>query len=63
VRNRDIVAAMDLGQKNRGRRGTVDALAVVPTVLVLSAELFTPRGKGVNAGRNEGKGRWEEGIR
>jgi hypothetical protein len=44
VRNRDIVAAMDLGHhgRERGRRGTVDALAVVPAVLVLSAELFTP---------------------
>jgi hypothetical protein len=62
VRNRDIVAAMDLGQKSRGRRGTVDALAVVPTVLVLSAELFTPgEGKGGREGRREV--RWEEGIR
>lgn len=34
---------MDLGhQSKRGRSSTVDALAVVPAVLVLSAELFTP---------------------
>jgi hypothetical protein len=42
IRNRDIVAAMDLSHQSRGRRGTIDALAVVPAVLVLSAELFTP---------------------
>ncbi|ORY08341.1 hypothetical protein BCR34DRAFT_603592 [Clohesyomyces aquaticus] len=29
--------------KGRKRSGTVDALAIVPAVLVLSAELFTPR--------------------
>jgi hypothetical protein len=33
---------MDLSHQSRGRRGTIDALAVVPAVLVLSAELFTP---------------------
>lgn len=46
---------MDLNHANkRGRSGTVDALAVVPAVLVLSAELFTPgtgrRGEGMVGG-------------
>lgn len=49
----------------RGRSGTIDALAVVPAVLVLSAELFTPGGEEVGEGRRKdsGVGRWEEGIR
>lgn len=38
--------------KGRKRSGTVDALAIVPAVLVLSAELFTP-------GKEEEK---EEGV-
>jgi hypothetical protein len=38
---------MDLGhQSKRGRSSTIDALAVVPAVLVLSAELFTPGAEG-----------------
>ena len=51
----------------RGRSGTIDALAVVPAVLVLSAELFTPGGEevGVAEGRRKdsGVGWWVEGIR
>lgn len=51
--------------KKTSRRGTVDALAVVPAVLVLSAELFTPGsgkvereggGKGQEDGKGMGKG-------
>lgn len=55
---------MNLNHQNkRNRSGTVDALAVVPAVLVLSAELFTP-GQG-NEGRRKDRGvtRWEDGIR
>lgn len=51
--------------KKRSRNGTIDALAVVPAVLVLSAELFTP-GDGKNEGsrrKDSGVGRWEDGIR
>lgn len=66
---------MDLKHQNKkGRRGTIDALAVVPAVLVLSAELFTPgsgQGEGEGAGGKEGRGRrkdsgvgrWEDGLR
>jgi hypothetical protein len=39
----------------RGRSCTIDALAVVPAVLVLSAELFTP-------GTNAGRGKMQAGI-
>ncbi|CAO2650137.1 Nn.00g014290.m01.CDS01 [Neocucurbitaria sp. VM-36] len=67
VKSREVHAMMDLAHASkRGRRGTIDALAVVPAVLVLSAELFTP---GSEEGGREGKrkdsgvGRWEEGIR
>ncbi|KAF1848940.1 uncharacterized protein K460DRAFT_83063 [Cucurbitaria berberidis CBS 394.84] len=42
VKSREVHAMMDLKHQNkRGRSGTIDALAVVPAVLVLSAELFT----------------------
>ncbi|KAH7412007.1 hypothetical protein DE146DRAFT_628015 [Phaeosphaeria sp. MPI-PUGE-AT-0046c] len=54
LRSRETAAAMDLGHASkRGRSGTVDALAVVPAVLVLSAELFTPGtgGDGKRGGR------------
>ena len=57
---------MDLRQQGRkGRSGTIDALAVVPAVLVLSAELFTPGMGDVKEGRRKdsGGGRWEDGIR
>lgn len=54
-------------QSKRSRSGTIDALAVVPAVLVLSAELFTPEeenGRGGREGRKDsGVGRWEDGIR
>jgi hypothetical protein len=62
VKSREIAALMNLGQKGRrSRSGTIDALAVVPTVLVLSAELFTP---GQGGGRKDSKvGRWEDSIR
>jgi len=63
---------MDLGhQSKRGRSSTVDALAVVPAVLVLSAELFTPgeekeekeeRGRKSSASVS-GWGRWGGGLR
>ncbi|KAF1917620.1 hypothetical protein BDU57DRAFT_528204 [Ampelomyces quisqualis] len=47
LKSREIAAAMDLSHQNkRNRRGTIDALAVVPAVLILSAELFTPGASG-----------------
>lgn len=55
---------MDLRhQSKKGRSsGTIDALAVVPAVLVLSAELFTP-GEKEGRRKDSGVGRWEDGIR
>lgn len=55
---------MNLNHQNkRNRSGTIDALAVVPAVLVLSAELFTP-GQGDEGRKRDGEvGRWEDGIR
>ncbi|KAH6870372.1 hypothetical protein BKA58DRAFT_175419 [Alternaria rosae] len=66
VKSREVNAMMNLRHHSkRGRSGTIDALAVVPAVLVLSAELFTPGGEEVAEGRRKdsGVGRWEEGIR
>ncbi|KAH7082734.1 hypothetical protein BKA63DRAFT_501543 [Paraphoma chrysanthemicola] len=76
VKNREVAAAMDLRhQSKRGRSSTIDALAVVPAVLVLSAELFTPGtgekdkegrdGKGSAEGRRKdsGVGRWVDAVR
>ena len=66
VKSREVNAMMDLRQQGRkGRSGTIDALAVVPAVLVLSAELFTPGMGDVKEGRRKdsGVGRWEDGIR
>jgi hypothetical protein len=65
---------MDLShQSKRNRSSTIDALAVVPAVLVLSAELFTPgSGEGGRAGgkgdgnggrKDSGVGRWENAVR
>lgn len=48
-------------QSKRTRSGTIDALAVVPAVLVLSAELFTP-GQEKDSRRRKAN-RWEDGIR
>lgn len=64
VKNKEIAAMMNPNHQNkRSRSGTIDALAVVPTVLVLSAELFTP-GQGSDERRKDsGVGRWEDGIR
>lgn len=64
VKNKEVAAAMNLNhQSKRSRSGTIDALAVVPAVLVLSAELFTP-GQSNDGGRKDsGVGRWEDGIR
>ncbi|KAH4257105.1 hypothetical protein HBI04_152730 [Parastagonospora nodorum] len=62
LRSREVAAAMDLEQKGRrGRSSTIDALAVVPAVLVLSAELFTPGGE-KSGGRRGGRGRKGEGL-
>jgi hypothetical protein len=64
VKNKEVAAMMNLNHQNkRNHSGTIDALAVVPAVLVLSAELFTP-GQG-NEGRKRDSevGRWEDGIR
>ena len=66
VKSREVNAMMDLRhQSKRGRSGTVDALAVVPAVLVLSAELFTPGTGDAKEGRRKdsGVGKWEDGIR
>ncbi|EUC28486.1 hypothetical protein COCCADRAFT_9152 [Bipolaris zeicola 26-R-13] len=63
VKSREVNALMDLRHQGRkGRSGTIDALAVVPAVLVLSAELFTPGEKGGRR-KDSGVGRWEDGIR
>ncbi|CBY01222.1 hypothetical protein IAQ61_003036 [Plenodomus lingam] len=67
VKSKEIHAMMDLTHhgKKKSRRGTIDALAVVPAVLVLSAELFTPgdgQGEGRSAGRGGAVGRWRDGI-
>ncbi|KAF2998279.1 hypothetical protein E8E13_006936 [Curvularia kusanoi] len=64
VKNKEVAAMMNLNhQSKRNRSGTIDALAVVPAVLVLSAELFTPGQE--NDARRKGRGvsRWEDGIR
>ena len=56
VKSKEVAAAMDFRRRDR-RSGTVDALAVVPALLVLSAELFTP---GEEGKKREGK--WEDGM-
>lgn len=64
VKNREVAAAMNINhQSKRTRSGTVDALAVVPALLVLSAELFTPGQSQEGSRKNSGVGRWEDGIR
>jgi hypothetical protein len=61
VKSKEVNAAMNLQHHTkRGRGGSVDALAVVPAVLILSAELFTPGGE--SRGR-KGAVRWEDGLR
>ena len=60
VKSREVNAAMNLQHHaKRGRGGSVEALAVVPAVLVLSAELFTPG----EEGKRKRKGGWEDGLR
>ncbi|CAI6342407.1 unnamed protein product [Periconia digitata] len=59
VKSREVAAAMDLGKRHRRSR-TIDALAVVPAVLVLRAELFTPVSKSSKLSRGEVK--WEDGM-
>ena len=56
VKSKEVAAAMDFRRRDR-RSGTIDALAVVPALLVLSAELFTP---GEEGKKREGK--WEDGM-
>lgn len=64
VKNKEVAAAMNLNhQSKRTRSGTIDALAVVPAVLVLSAELFTPGQSNEGSRKGSGVGRWEDGIR
>lgn len=66
VKNREVAAAMNLEhQSKRTRSATIDALAVVPALLVLSAELFTPGSghKQNSRKKDRGVGRWEDGIR
>ncbi|KAF2848414.1 hypothetical protein T440DRAFT_509533 [Plenodomus tracheiphilus IPT5] len=67
VKSKETHAMMDLAHHSKkSRRGTIDALAVVPAVLVLSAELFTPGTGDVKDGgrrKDSGVGRWEDGIR
>ncbi|KZM27915.1 uncharacterized protein EKO05_0010307 [Ascochyta rabiei] len=64
VKNKEIAAMMNPNhQSKRTHSGTIDALAVVPAVLVLSAELFTPSQEDGARKRGSGVGRWEDGIR
>lgn len=66
VKSKEVYAMMDLGHHGKkNRRGTIDALAIVPAVLVLSAELFTPGSGDATRGKRKdsGVGRWEDGIR
>lgn len=64
VKNKEVAAMMNPDHQNkRSRSGTIDALAVVPAVLVLSAELFTPGQASVERRKDSGVGRWEDGIR
>lgn len=66
VKNRKAAAAMNLSHGNKnGRNGTIDALAIVPALLVLSAELFTPRTGDAKEElrKDSGVGRWENRIR
>lgn len=64
VKNKEIAAMMNLNhQSKRNRSSTIDALAVVPAVLVLSAELFTPGQGEAERRRSRGGSRWEDGIR
>lgn len=63
MKSKEVAAAMNLGHVNkRTRSGTVDALAVVPALLMLSAELFTP-GQEARGRKDSGVGKWEDGIR
>ncbi|KAF2439545.1 hypothetical protein P171DRAFT_490240 [Karstenula rhodostoma CBS 690.94] len=55
VKSSEVAVAMNLAGKHH-RSGVIDALAVVPAVLVLSAELFTP---GAEKSR---VGKWEDGM-
>lgn len=55
VKSKEVASAMNLAGKHH-RSGTIDALAVVPAVLVLSAELFTP---GIQKSK---VGKWEDGM-
>jgi hypothetical protein len=55
VKSREVAAAMNVAGKHH-RSGTIDALVVLPAVLVLSAELFTP---GIEKSR---VGKWEDGM-
>lgn len=59
VKNKEVAAMMNLNHRNK-RSGTIDALAVVPTVLVLSAELFTP---GEGSKKDKELGKWEDSLR
>ncbi|XPS95523.1 hypothetical protein M3J09_004811 [Ascochyta lentis] len=64
VKNKEIAAMMNPNhQSKRTRSGTIDAMAVVPAVLVLSAELFTPSQENGGKKKERGVGRWEDGIR
>jgi hypothetical protein len=59
VKSKEVATAMNI-RKGHRRSSTIDALAVVPAVLVLSAELFTPGEGRKTKGRGEGK--WEDGM-
>jgi hypothetical protein len=64
VKSREVNAAMNLQHPTkRSRGGSIDALAVVPAVLVLSAELFTPGETSEGRRKDSGVGRWEDGLR
>lgn len=58
VKSREVAAAMSLTSRHK-RSGTVDALAVIPAILVLSAELFTPSD---GTKKKDRSGKWEDGM-
>ncbi|KAF1931178.1 uncharacterized protein M421DRAFT_341534 [Didymella exigua CBS 183.55] len=64
VKNKEVAAAMNLSYRSkRTRSGTIDALAVVPAVLILSAELFMPGQSNDGRRKDNGVGRLGDGIR
>lgn len=61
IKSRETAAAMDL-RKGHKRSRTIDALAVVPAVLVLRAELFTPTYMQNETRHDRKEVKWEDGM-